>query len=125
MALFAALFFAATKGLHFPSNIAAALALAFSIMGSIGIPEQVLVYLTATYGTILSAALILLPGVALAWFTFTALKQFPTRWVAWGFALASFFYRQVYVWLMRIHMDGNLRFTEKTPRNCFIIPFAQ
>ena len=41
----------------------------------------------------------------------------------WGFTKARFFYRQVYGWLMRIHMDGHLRFAEKTPRNCFLVPF--
>jgi hypothetical protein len=42
---------------------------------------------------------------------------------AWSFAWARFFYRQAYGWLMRIHLDGHLRFAEKTPRNCFLMPF--
>jgi hypothetical protein len=41
----------------------------------------------------------------------------------WSFAKASFYYRQVYGWLMRLYLDGDLRFAEKTPRNCMIIPF--
>jgi len=41
----------------------------------------------------------------------------------WPFEEAQAFYRQVYRWLMRIHLDGHLRFAEKTPRNCFIVPF--
>ena len=41
----------------------------------------------------------------------------------WSYTKARFFYRQVYSWLMRIHFDGHLRFAEKTPRNCFIVPF--
>lgn len=36
---------------------------------------------------------------------------------------ASRFYRNVYEWLMRLHLDGDLRFAEKTPRNSFIISF--
>jgi len=31
----------------------------------------------------------------------------------------------VYAWLMRLHGDGDLRFVEKTPRNCCIIPFLE
>ncbi len=41
----------------------------------------------------------------------------------WSDRKARFFYRQVYSWLMRIHMDGELRFAEKTPTNCLIIGF--
>lgn len=41
----------------------------------------------------------------------------------WSFQHACFFYRLVYKWLMRIHLEGNLRFTEKSPDNCFLIPF--
>lgn len=41
----------------------------------------------------------------------------------WSNAKAQWFYRMVYAWLMRIHGDGDLRFVEKTPRNCCIIPF--
>jgi hypothetical protein len=32
-------------------------------------------------------------------------------------------YRGTYRWLMRLHGDGDLRFAEKTPRNCFLIDF--
>ena len=42
---------------------------------------------------------------------------------SWSFVRANWFYHQVYGWLMRIHLDGHLRFAEKTPRNCFIVPF--
>jgi hypothetical protein len=41
----------------------------------------------------------------------------------WHSRSAQFFYRQVYSWLMRIHLDGDRRFAEKTPRNCFLIEF--
>lgn len=41
----------------------------------------------------------------------------------WGFRKAQFFYWQVYGWLMRIHLDGDLRFAEKTPNNCFLVSF--
>lgn len=41
----------------------------------------------------------------------------------WNFSKASFFYRQAYGWLMRLHFDGHLRFAEKTPQNCFILSF--
>lgn len=40
---------------------------------------------------------------------------------AWSFAKAKFFYRMVYRWLIRIHVDGDLRFAEKTPRNVWIV----
>lgn len=41
----------------------------------------------------------------------------------WSKFTAKWFYHSVYAWLMRIHFDGDLRFAEKTPRNCFLIPF--
>lgn len=41
----------------------------------------------------------------------------------WGFRRARHFYRSVYGWLARIHLDADLRFAEKTPRNCFLVPF--
>ena len=41
----------------------------------------------------------------------------------WSFDKAQQFYRRVYAWLMRLHADGDLRFAEKTPRNCFLIDF--
>jgi LPS sulfotransferase NodH len=41
----------------------------------------------------------------------------------WGFRRARAFFRLVYGWLMRIHLDGHLRFAEKTPTNSFIVPF--
>lgn len=41
----------------------------------------------------------------------------------WNFNQSQFFYKQVYGWLMRIYGEGGLTFCEKTPRNCFIIPF--
>ncbi len=42
---------------------------------------------------------------------------------AWSFGKAKFFYQLVYGWLMRLYADGDLRFAEKTPRNCFLINF--
>jgi hypothetical protein len=41
----------------------------------------------------------------------------------WNFNQAKAYYYRVYRWLMRLHLDGDLRFAEKTPRNCFIIDF--
>lgn len=41
----------------------------------------------------------------------------------WGFRRAAFFFRSTYAWLMRIHLDGDLRFAEKSPSNSFIVPF--
>ncbi len=41
----------------------------------------------------------------------------------WSIAKARSFYRRVYAWLMRIHLDGDLVFAEKTPRNVFVVPF--
>lgn len=41
----------------------------------------------------------------------------------WDFGRARVFYRSVYAWLMRIHLDGHLRFAEKTPTNSFVVPF--
>jgi len=51
-----------------------------------------------------------------------------TRYVylgEWDDRWACFFYRMVYRWLMRIHLDGDLRFAEKTPRNCWIVRFLR
>lgn len=41
----------------------------------------------------------------------------------WDFAKAKNVYQRVYAWLMRLHADGDLRFADKTPRNCFVIDF--
>jgi hypothetical protein len=41
----------------------------------------------------------------------------------WDAIKAQKFYSTVYAWLMRIHLDADLRFAEKTPRNCFLISF--
>lgn len=41
----------------------------------------------------------------------------------WSYPNARRFYRSVYAWLMLTHLNGDLRFCEKTPRNCFILPF--
>ncbi|PSN20057.1 sulfotransferase [filamentous cyanobacterium CCP5] len=41
----------------------------------------------------------------------------------WTQKKSAQFYRIVYSWLMRIHFDADLRFAEKTPRNCFLIDF--
>ncbi len=43
----------------------------------------------------------------------------------WGSRKAEWIYRQVYAWLLRIQLDPDLRFCEKTPGNCFILPFLQ
>ncbi|MEO0456093.1 MAG: sulfotransferase [Cyanobacteria bacterium P01_A01_bin.114] len=41
----------------------------------------------------------------------------------WSAGKARFFYQQAYASLMRLHFDGDLRFAEKTPRNCFLVDF--
>lgn len=41
----------------------------------------------------------------------------------WSPRRARRFYRTVYRWLLRVHLDGGRRFAEKTPRNCFILGF--
>ena len=41
----------------------------------------------------------------------------------WKRSQAKWFYKNVYQWLLRIHFDGDLRFVEKTPRNCLLVPF--
>ena len=41
----------------------------------------------------------------------------------WNFQKAKPFYSRVYSWLMMQHFDADLRFAEKTPRNCFLIDF--
>jgi len=41
----------------------------------------------------------------------------------WSEDEAARFYRFVFRNLLRLHLDGDLRFAEKTPRNCFVIPF--
>ena len=43
----------------------------------------------------------------------------------WEFGKTKRFYNLVYAWLMRLHTDGDLRFAEKTPRNCFVIDFLR
>ena len=41
----------------------------------------------------------------------------------WGYRRARWFFRLVYRWLVRVERDGDLRFSEKTPTNIFLIPF--
>lgn len=41
----------------------------------------------------------------------------------WGRTRARRFYRAVYRWLLAKHLDGDLRFAEKTPQNCFVMDF--
>lgn len=41
----------------------------------------------------------------------------------WGFARSRWFYRSVYSWLVRVELDGQLRFCDKTPTNSLLIPF--
>ncbi len=48
------------------------------------------------------------------------------RYVAeglWGYRRSRWFFRSVYAWLMRVELEGGLRFSEKTPTNALIIPF--
>jgi hypothetical protein len=41
----------------------------------------------------------------------------------WSERRARWFFRLVYGWLVRVELDGDLRFSEKTPTNIFLIPF--
>jgi hypothetical protein len=41
----------------------------------------------------------------------------------WSEAKARRHFRRVYKWLMRVHLDGDLTFAEKTPHNSLILPF--
>ncbi|MEM9400825.1 MAG: sulfotransferase [Verrucomicrobiota bacterium] len=52
--------------------------------------------------------------------------KFAARYVyekKWDFEKAKSFYRRVYSLLMMQHLDADLCFAEKTPRNCFLIDF--
>lgn len=54
------------------------------------------------------------------------LTKAATRYVyqqLWSEKFARWFYRSVYGWLMRLHLDADLRFAEKTPQISLIIPF--
>ena len=74
--------------------------------------------------TFLGECLAALPG-----FTYhhePVATKYAARFVydgTWGFLRARHFYRSVYGWLTRVHLDADLRFVEKTPRNCFLVPF--
>ena len=41
----------------------------------------------------------------------------------WSYRRCRWFYRLVYAWLIRVELDGGLRFSEKTPTNSLIVPF--
>jgi Sulfotransferase family len=41
----------------------------------------------------------------------------------WGYRRSGWFFRLVYRWLLRVELDGDLRFCEKTPTNIHLIPF--
>jgi len=41
----------------------------------------------------------------------------------WSYQKARFFFRSVYAWLLRVELDGDLRFCEKTPTNALLVPF--
>ena len=74
--------------------------------------------------TFLGDCLATLPG--LSYHFEPAATKYAARFVydgTWGFARARQFYRAVYGWLTRVHLDSDLRFAEKTPRNCFLVPF--
>jgi hypothetical protein len=42
---------------------------------------------------------------------------------SWGERRSRWFFKLVYRWLLRIELDGDLRFCEKTPTNVHLIPF--
>lgn len=53
------------------------------------------------------------------------ISKAAVRYVAtqqWDVRTARWFYQSVYGWLMRLRLDSDLRFVEKTPRNSFVIP---
>jgi hypothetical protein len=41
----------------------------------------------------------------------------------WSHRRSAWFFRTVYAWLLRVELDGALRFCEKTPTNALLIPF--
>lgn len=41
----------------------------------------------------------------------------------WSFEWARHYYQTVYRWLLRLHLDGDLRYADKSPRNCFLVSF--
>jgi hypothetical protein len=41
----------------------------------------------------------------------------------WSYRRCRWFFRTVYAWLLRVELDGDLRFCEKTPTNALLIPF--
>jgi Sulfotransferase family len=41
----------------------------------------------------------------------------------WSFRRARWFYRLVAAWLLRVELEGGLRFCDKTPTNALLIPF--
>ncbi len=41
----------------------------------------------------------------------------------WDLDKSKRVYETIYSWLLRQHLDGDLRFAEKTPRNCFLVNF--
>lgn len=43
----------------------------------------------------------------------------------WSFEEAERFYRAVYRWLLRLRLDGDLRYADKSPRNCFLVSFLR
>lgn len=74
--------------------------------------------------TFLGACLARVPGISYH-FEPVATKA-AARYVYeghWSTGRARLFYRGVYSWLLRVHLDGDLRFAEKTPQNSFVIPF--
>jgi hypothetical protein len=41
----------------------------------------------------------------------------------WDLSKSKWFYKTAYCWMMRSHLDSDLRFAEKTPQNSFLIDF--
>jgi hypothetical protein len=41
----------------------------------------------------------------------------------WGYRRSRWFFRSVYAWLLRVELDGDLRFCDKTPTNALLLPF--
>ena len=74
--------------------------------------------------TFLGACLEKIPGIS---YHFEPIAtKFAANYIftgEWDIRKAQRYYRRMYSWLMQQHLDGDLRFAEKTPRNCFLVDF--
>ncbi|NER78123.1 MAG: sulfotransferase [Leptolyngbya sp. SIO1D8] len=74
--------------------------------------------------TFLGACLEKIPGIS---YHFEPIAtKFAANYIfsgEWELQKSQRYYRRMYSWLMQQHLDGDLRFAEKTPRNCFLVDF--